>query len=108
MQGRLHKVKPVNTNKASKRGEDRGGQAQFTHNCPMCGARFTDTDVTDFERGKVYYILVKHGVSYRSIGRALGGLHPQVIKYHAQKFEETMKQPMDTSKYKQEFTHETH
>lgn len=64
----------------------------FKYNCPHCGASFTNEDVDRAKAGKAYYILNKHGMSIRSIGR-LFNVHPQSVKYHIGKFNKMSKMP---------------
>jgi len=75
----------------------------FTHDCPNCGARFTDEDVSIAQKSKAYYILHKHGLSLRAVGR-LFDAHPQSVKYHMNKFEEQAEAPIVLpEEFKQEF-----
>lgn len=78
----------------------------FSYNCPHCGSRFTNEDVDRARAGQAYYILNKHGMSLRSIGR-LFDMHPESVKYHMNKFEKMAKMPpLQSDTYRQEFTHE--
>lgn len=79
----------------------------FSHNCPVCGARFTHKDVDDAMKGKAWYILNKHGMSLRGIGK-LFDAHPESVKYHINKFERIGKTGLpEFEEFGQEYTKPT-
>jgi transposase len=65
----------------------------YTYNCPHCGSRFTNEDVDKAKAGQAYYILTKHGMSIRAVGR-LFDMHPESVKYYIKKFEKLAKAPL--------------
>lgn len=75
----------------------------FSYNCPYCGSKFTDEDVNKAKAGQAYYILNKHGMSLRAIGR-LFDIHPETVKYYSGKFEKMAKSPLLAPQFNQEYT----
>lgn len=52
--------------------------------CPNCGYSFDYKEAQITEEQEMIDVLFQHGYSLRAIGRVLGGMHPEAVKYRLQ------------------------
>ena len=49
--------------------------------CPNCGHSFNYEDMRFSEEQQMIDVLVAHGFSLRAIGKTMGTMHPEAVKY---------------------------
>lgn len=66
------------------------------YTCPHCGLSYDSKDTLEADSFKACYLLNKHGLSMRAIGRLMQ-LKPQSVKWRIDKYQERITKQGETN-----------